>query len=214
MLENKSQRPLVEPTQEAQQSGEGFYQSLFENASYGSFALDQDRVFLAINKAGLQMLGIETSQELIGKVKLSDLLDSDNNVLVTLGEIRKLSGCDEISFFYRRNCQPSSAIPLRLTSIFDAEGNFQYIHAIFLEPTKPPNFGEGDILKIEQEIVKKVTEDFFRSMSHEIRTPLNAIVGMTDLLETTHLNLKQKTYIGYLKDASKRLLNLINERIR
>ena len=52
---------------------------------------------------------------------------------------------------------------------------------------------------------------FLANMSHEIRTPLNAIVGFTDLLNTTTLLPEQRTFIDRIQTASRHLLGIIND---
>ena len=48
-------------------------------------------------------------------------------------------------------------------------------------------------------------------LSHEMRTPLNGIVGVTDLLRTTHLTEKQQRYVDLLSRSSDALLKHVND---
>ncbi|OWY21335.1 PAS domain-containing sensor histidine kinase [Sphingobacteriales bacterium UPWRP_1] len=52
---------------------------------------------------------------------------------------------------------------------------------------------------------------FLANMSHEIRTPMNAVMGMTHLLQDTHLSTEQKRYVNGIYSASEHLLVLIND---
>jgi len=52
---------------------------------------------------------------------------------------------------------------------------------------------------------------FLANMSHEIRTPMNAVIGFTDLLATSDLNIKQKGYVESIQSGSRNLLSLIND---
>lgn len=54
-------------------------------------------------------------------------------------------------------------------------------------------------------------EHFLANMSHEIRTPLNAVIGFTNLLETTELTDQQKEFANAIKIAGKNLQLIIDD---
>ena len=56
-----------------------------------------------------------------------------------------------------------------------------------------------------------VKEQFLANMSHEIRTPMNGIVGMMDLMGSTHLSEEQSEYLRTIRMSSDTLLNIVND---
>jgi signal transduction histidine kinase/CheY-like chemotaxis protein len=53
--------------------------------------------------------------------------------------------------------------------------------------------------------------EFLATMSHEIRTPMNGIMGMLQVLETSHLNVDQRTQVEVAAGSADTLMRLLND---
>jgi two-component system, sensor histidine kinase RpfC len=61
------------------------------------------------------------------------------------------------------------------------------------------------------EAANQAKRRFLSTVSHEMRTPLNAIIGMSDLLSDTQLNVEQGEMVRSMYDASRSMLKLVED---
>ena len=65
--------------------------------------------------------------------------------------------------------------------------------------------------RLQSNALLQVRSAFLNTMSHEIRTPLNAIVNLSEMLQETPLNDRQREYAETLHGSSQTLMALIND---
>ncbi|HEY3498594.1 MAG TPA: response regulator [Polyangiaceae bacterium] len=57
----------------------------------------------------------------------------------------------------------------------------------------------------------RLKSEFLANMSHEVRTPMNGVIGMTELLLSTPLDMRQRRYANTIASSANSLMTVIND---
>ncbi len=99
-----------------------------------------------------------------------------------------------------------------LSPALDAQGQVELM-TVFMTDITARKHIEHDLIRARElaESAVEAKERFLASMSHEIRTPLNGIVGLTNLLFTTHPTDGQREYLRGLQASAETLMGILND---
>ena len=84
-------------------------------------------------------------------------------------------------------------------------------HLANLEQSVEQRTRELRLAKEAAEAGSRAKSEFLATMSHEIRTPMNGVLGMAELLASTHLDAAQRQFVEAVHRSGKHLLGIIND---
>ena len=119
---------------------------------------------------------------------------------------------EEREWTYVRKDGQHLRVALSVTAKRDHEGYVNGFLGIAVDITTRHQ-AEIELLKAKEaaEAANRAKSDFLANMSHEIRTPLNAIIGMTELVRDTQLDVTQREYLSMVQESGESLLSVIND---
>lgn len=198
--------------EKALRESEEKYRNIIANMNLGLVEVDRDEKVKFVNNSFSEMSGYPP-EELIGE-----------NVGALL--MRGVDNVQAQEIMERRSRGISDAYELRVVNkngqrkwwlisgapVINSDGEFKGSIGIHLDIT-PQKQLEAELRKAKAaaEQSSYAKEVFLANISHEIRTPMNAILGISRLLQKTHLDKQQKLFLDTISSASNNLLVIIND---
>ena len=184
---------------------------IFETAEFGILLL-RNRTIVRANAAMDAIFGYEQGG-MIGQTTASwYVTDADNQAMVAgyekmwRGEMNNqempLYRKDRSSTFYARMCGRA------IDRSDPSRGTVWMIEDISIRKQQEV---ELKIARDKAQEAAQTKSDFLANMSHEIRTPMNAIIGLSNLVQKTELNPRQRDYVQKIHQSGKHLLGIIND---
>ncbi|WP_312792608.1 response regulator [Sphingobacterium sp.] len=188
---------------------------------------DIDGIITLFNKGAENLLGYN-AEEVIGKIspisfhiehelvlrakELGAELGGEVSGFRILVEKPELYGAEQREWTYVKKDDTLVHVSLAVTVIRDNEGNIVGYLGVATDISKIAHQREElEKAKLLAEQGSVAKSEFLANMSHEIRTPLNGIIGFTDLLTRTALDVTQREYISIVDQSANLLLGIIND---
>lgn len=186
------------------------FETIFEKASDGIIVADwQNHSFFMVNQRICDILGYRKRE--LSDFWLSDMIPTDQYQQSLSRILQETEGETPIAESIPLKCSTGEIRYFDVTSQPIKIKKKSYLVSLYRDITEHKRTLK---LKKEAEIAQKASEAkniFLANMSHEIRTPVTGIIGMSEILNKTQLNVTQKEYLNIITESSKILLNLIND---
>ena len=187
------------------------YRAIFENLKFGIVEVDTSGLIIYTSTNFCKMVEFP-EQQLIGQCIdnfiLSNPKKTNLSKLLDLPQGQKHS--HEMQLIKSNN--ERNWVLVNISPILDQLKYSQGSVLFFYDITDRKVLEEA--LKSVSLHAKKAEESekfFLASMTHELKTPINAILGMSDLLRMTNIDIEQNEYIEILETSTKYLQKLVSD---
>jgi len=234
-LEQKEIKLNKIKAEEALQTSEAHFRSVFESTIMGIAFGDLNGRFIDINPAMQRILGYSIDELMrlsMAEITHADDIEKDFALFQEVLEGkhsyyqiekryihksgRVIWGNVHVSVVCKENGEPEYAI-----GIIDDITNRKESELLLLQKTLEIESQNKELLRLNfkyQQAKEKAEESerlktaFLHNLSHEIRTPMNGILGFAEILKTQKMSgLKQQAVIEIIEKSGQRMLNIIND---
>ncbi|MEW6732383.1 MAG: PAS domain S-box protein [Acidobacteriota bacterium] len=183
----------------------------FENALDGISRLDKEGRYVVVNNAYASVVGYKP-EEMIGLSWQLTVHPEDQQTMVSAYQQMRIDGKVETE---TRGVRKDGSVfhkQVVMVGIHDKKKNF-IGHYCFMKDITERKMMQEQLQVAHEEALAatRLKSQFLANMSHEIRTPLNGVIGMTDLLLNTRMNIEQQEYVEMIRNSGEALLTIVND---
>jgi PAS domain S-box-containing protein len=185
------------------------HDELIEHANDLICTWDATGSITSFNRAGQRMLG-RLRQDVLGR-QLAELAPPGRATQVADLVTRSLRTEGPLTFDVELLTPDANTLTVEMTTRPLHEGG-NAIQAVGRDITLRKQ-GEMVLQRAKEaaEAASRAKSDFVANISHEIRTPMNGIIGLSELLDRTTLDVEQRDYVDLLRRSGQSLLRLVND---
>jgi PAS domain S-box-containing protein len=199
--------------EEALQLSEKRFSNAFEYAAIGMALVSLDGRWLKVNQALCNSIGYtvgELSNKTFQEITHPDDLEADlaNVRQLLVGEISSYKM--EKRYFHKDG--RVVWVLLGVSLLRDKQNNpLYFISQIEDISENKLTMTRQQELTDKAQAAERARSDFLAIMSHEIRTPMSGVIGITEMLLDTGLNLEQRNLTETIRTSGESLLTIIND---
>jgi PAS domain S-box-containing protein len=185
------------------------HDELIEHANDLICTWDATGTLSSFNRAGQRMIG-RLRQDVVGR-QLAELAPPTRSGHVADLVTRSLRAHGPLTFDVELLTPDGNTLTVEMTTRPLHEG-VDAIQAVGRDITLRKQ-GEMVLQRAKEaaEAASRAKSDFVANISHEIRTPMNGIIGLSELLDRTTLDVEQRDYVDLLRRSGQSLLRLVND---
>lgn len=197
----------------ALEESEKRYQQIIENVSDLIYTTDKKGIIQYANPSALRVTEF-SQKEITGRSYVNFIREDYKKMTLNFYRNALIKKLQNTYFEFPIITKSGKEVWLgqNVTLIIDEDKTtIQGFQAMARDITERIKFEKELIESKEQAIsAAKIKSQFITNMSHEIRTPLNGIIGISNLLQKTELDDKQKKYLQAIITSADQLMGIIN----
>lgn len=188
------------------------FRSIIENLELGLLEVDRNGIILKAYPQFCKLVGY-SSEELVGKNPLELLVEEESRKIILQETAKRKQGSSSV---YEIKLLKKDRSPIWVmisgAPYYNERNEIAGSVGIHLDITNRKHMeDELKQAKLLAENSLRSKDLFVANISHEIRTPLNAIMGMSQLLEQSQLDIKQQKFVEAISKSSENLLMIVND---